>query len=545
MHAVTSLTDIRFEPPGPGSWELDAVHFPRPTVPFNQELFREPFHRGFRATTSRYGMLLDHLEYHFVAGFPYKVEVPAPDEEVPSRLSAAAEALKGRIWREDMELWDREVKPDSIQRHLAIQAVDPSGLSDSELADHLERCREHGAEMVYRHHRFNGAALVPMGDFLLHAAEWTGEPAGEVLGLLCGSAPVSAGLADGLDRLAEAIREDDDARSLLVGDDDAESVLDRLRAMPGEVGSTAAAYLERVSFRPLDGFDISEPTAIEKPEVLVAAIRRFVEEGGGAEATEADVQRLRERVAPEHQAEFDELLAEARLVHRLRDERGIFNDIWATGLARRAVMEAGSRVAARGRLEDPEHLVDASLPEMRSLLLDGSGPSAAELAARAEFRTSLTPNDVPRSLGDPPPPPPPFESLPPEAARVNRAMFVAIQSLFGDSEAEHEERLLRGLAASPGVYEGTARLILGPSELDRLQAGDVLLTTSTGEAFNIALPLVGAIVTDRGGLLSHAAIVAREYGVPSVVGTRSATVDIPDGARVRVDGGAGEVAVLS
>jgi rifampicin phosphotransferase len=72
----------------------------------------------------------------------------------------------------------------------------------------------------------------------------------------------------------------------------------------------------------------------------------------------------------------------------------------------------------------------------------------------------------------------------------------------------------------------------------------VLLTESTTEAFNILLPLLGAIVTDSGGLLSHSAIVAREYGIPGVVGTRDATDRISDGAQVRVDGNAGEVTVL-
>ena len=67
---------------------------------------------------------------------------------------------------------------------------------------------------------------------------------------------------------------------------------------------------------------------------------------------------------------------------------------------------------------------------------------------------------------------------------------------------------------------------------------------STSEAFNILLPLLGAIVTDSGGLLSHSAIVAREYGIPGVVGTREATEVIGEGARVRVDGDSGEVTVL-
>jgi pyruvate,water dikinase len=124
-----------------------------------------------------------------------------------------------------------------------------------------------------------------------------------------------------------------------------------------------------------------------------------------------------------------------------------------------------------------------------------------------------------------------------------QAMGIALGSLFGSSEAPHEEKLIRGLAASGGVYEGPARRVSGPADFDRIVQGDVLLTESTTEAFNILLPLLGAIVTDSGGLLSHSAIVAREYGIPGVVGTRDATERIPDGATVRVDGDAGEVTV--
>ena len=85
------------------------------------------------------------------------------------------------------------------------------------------------------------------------------------------------------------------------------------------------------------------------------------------------------------------------------------------------------------------------------------------------------------------------------------------------------------LAASKGVYEGPARRVSGPSEFGRIARGDVLVTASTTEAFNILLPLLGGIVTDNGGLLSHAAIVSREYGIPGVVGTREATERIADG----------------
>jgi pyruvate,water dikinase len=124
------------------------------------------------------------------------------------------------------------------------------------------------------------------------------------------------------------------------------------------------------------------------------------------------------------------------------------------------------------------------------------------------------------------------------------AMFISLGHLFGSSQAEHEGTTLYGLAASKGIYEGPARRVSGPAEFGRIVQGDVLVTESTSEAFNILLPLLGGIVTDNGGLLSHAAIVAREYGIPGVVGTREGTERIRDGDLVRVDGEAGEVTVL-
>jgi pyruvate,water dikinase len=147
-------------------------------------------------------------------------------------------------------------------------------------------------------------------------------------------------------------------------------------------------------------------------------------------------------------------------------------------------------------------------------------------------------------LGPPEPPPPDLATLPPDIGRLMRATFIALGHVFGSSEAKHEAKVLHGLAASKGVYEGPARRVSTASEFVRIAKGDVLVTESTTEAFNILLPLLGGIVTDNGGLLSHAAIVSREYGIPGVVGTREATQRIADGVRLRVDGDAGEVTVL-
>jgi pyruvate,water dikinase len=388
--------------------------------------------------------------------------------------------------------------------------------------------------------------MVPTGDFLAHVGDWTGLPPAQLLGLMRGAAPVSAGASAELDRLVSALAQDAEASALLESDGDPATVLEKLRSLQSEAGAAVNAYLELVGWRLLDGFDISGPCALELPDVLLRAIR--IAAAGRDEESSASVEEqiagVRDKVPEERRGEFDELLGEARLMYRLRDERGVFSDIWASGLMRRAVLGAGRRLADAGRIKEPEHLVDASVEEMCALLAGSVEPSADELAARAAYRASHSAKEAPGSLGDPPAPPPDPSGLPPAASRVMRAMGVAMAEMFVSSEAEHEEDVLRGLAASRGVYEGPARRVSNPAEFDRITKGDVLVTESTTEAFNILLPLLGAIVTDSGGLLSHSAIVAREYGIPGVVGTREATDRIPDGARVRVDGDAGEVTVL-
>jgi rifampicin phosphotransferase len=542
--STQKVTELRFEPPGPGSWELDPVHFPRPMTRYWVEVHPEAFRRGVQDFMRFYGILLDTLECQYVNGFSYKTVRPA-EGDIPQRHKRAEEVFQLKLWREQLRDWDETIKPASIKAHRELQSVDPDELSDKDLVTHLTRCRNHHAEMISQHMRFTAAALVPTGDFLAHVGDWTGFSPADLLGLLRGTAPVSAGASVELDRLIAAMGQDLRARELLTSKDEPGRVLDALRSLEGEAGAAVSAYLDLIGYRLLDGFDISEPCALELPDVLLRAIRVAVA-GRGRESSDIEerIAGVRNRVPENHRAEFDELLGEARLTYRFRDERGVFSDIWASGLMRRAVLAGGRRLAAKGRIHDPKHLVDAGFEEMCLLLSGVDGPSADELAGRAQYRASHRAKEAPPVLGPPPPPPPDLSELPPAAARMMRAINIALGSLFGSSETPHEKHTLRGLAASRGVYEGPARRVSSPSEFDRITQGDVLVTESTTEAFNILLPLLGAVVTDRGGLLSHSAIVAREYGIPGVVGTREATDRIADGVRVRVDGNVGEVTVL-
>ena len=535
-----------FEPPGPGSWNLDPVHFPRPVTRYWSETHPEPFRRGTSEFMGYYGALIESMETQYVNGFAYNTMHPVSEDEVPQRFARAEVVWEQKVWREQLREWDETAKPAAIKVHRELQAVDASALSDEGLVAYLTRCREHHGRMMYQHMRFTGSAMLPVGDLLAHVGTWTSVASSDVLAMMRGAAPVSAGASGQLQRLIVAITQDSSAHALLDSAGEPSKVLAELAAFGGEVGAAASGYLDLVGFRLLDGFDISGRYALELPDALLRAIRSSVD-GAGSDAGNVDarIADIRMQVPDQHRAQFDELLGEARLMYRLRDERGVFSDIWASGIMRRAVLMAGHRLQTKGRVHDPEHFIDADFDEMCSLVVGQGGPSADELQQRFVDRSSRSAKEAPASLGPPAPPPPDPSGLPPGIARIMRAMGIAMGELFGSSAAPHEENVLRGLAASGGVYEGQVRLVSGPSEFDRIVQGDVLVTESTSEAFNILLPLLGAIVTDSGGLLSHSAIVAREYGIPGVVGTRDATDRIPDGTRVRVDGDAGEVTVYA
>jgi len=554
-----------FEAPGPGTWVLDATHLQKPMTLYTSEVSPDSFIRGFKIGTERFGLFLSHLRPVYIHGFCYMKPMlafvpedappgPPPEgffdqPELIARFDKGVTAIEGKIWREDLRRWDEEVKPDSIRRNQAIQSVSPEALNSEALIEHLIKCRDNIAEMWFRHHQFTIPSVIPAGLYLNKVCHWAGVSPGEALHLLKGSSPISAGLATGeLEDLAILLSqksiEPDQFREL-----PPEDVLQNLCSMPDPIGPAVENYLDIVGYQLTSGYDITERYALEMPEVLVANIwsgiaKRDVED----EESDFEERRLaiRNKIPGEHQVEFDSLLEDARHINRLRDERGVYNESKALGLARRAVLEAGKRLVVAGRLGKAPTFLHATHEEMLSLLRGEKGPSEAELLEREDWYQNNTTDDVPPFLGPPPEPPPPLEALPENARLAEGAIGAAIGNIFDPPVVETKtEEIITGLPVSPGAYEGTARIIQNPSDFQRLQQGDVLVTRNTSATFNVVLPMLGAIVTDRGGQLSHAAIVAREYGIPGIVSTRNATRLIPDGAKVRVDGATGTVEVLS
>jgi pyruvate,water dikinase len=555
-----------FEAPGPGSWLLDTTHFTRPATAFYAETWTAPASAGFAAAARRHGVLRGDIAFRHVNGFVYSWRgvldssgLPRPlateedlcaliehDAELGERAKAAAWTIRERGWRDDLVSWDEHDKPALLEGHRTLLAVVPSTLRDEDLIEHIGQCREHLIRAVYAHHRYTIPSLLPVGDLMAHVEDWTGRPSAGFLQLLRGSSPVSLGAGDELHDAAMAIRADPAARALLEGEGDAGERLDLLRRLPGATRRATITYLDLIGHRPVNGHDVGEPCAIEMPGMVLRTLREAVEGTTAARRSDTDdrLAELRADVPAPRRHEFDSLLGEARIINRLRDERDLLADGTAEGITRRAILAAGLALAARGAIVDPTHLVEASFGEIRDLLLHGGGPSAGELADRAEHARRVAPSDAPPLLGPPPHAALPSEWLPPAMARVERAVDLGLGAIFG-TPPDDTSTGVRGVGTGGGVYTGPARVVRGTADFARVRPGDVLVASGTSPAFNVVLPLIAAIVTDSGALLSHGAIVAREAGIPGVVGCGNATARIPEGASVRVDANTGEVTVYA
>ena len=560
---VPELSASTFAPPESGQWTVDGMHAPRPMTAIGATSFGPPVESGMRQGFPRYGLMSLGIDIRFVRRFVYTRRAalvsrpPGSDTEarrefeslvaaspvLRERFRRAEEALSSRLWERDLEHWDNEAKPRLMGRTLSLTDIDPSTLPDRDLLLHLRQTVYQLERATEFHHILNPVATLPLRFFFLKASEWAGGDSTSFVHLMKGASPVSIGDEPELGPLLDALRADGGAASLLDGSEDAGDRLEQLRSRDGAVGAAARAYLRVVGHRTVGGYDAMDRYAEEDPGGLLDSIRSALQ-GERPNVSEDELARVRDRVPDANRVEFDHLYAEARRFARVRDERNMYCNLAAAGPVRRATLEIGRRAVAAGRIAEVEHATEASVAELAALLEGNSAPSASDLADRHAYRLAYTVNDVPAVIGEPTGEPVPLDWLP-EACRTLMTAMQPIQEIQAAEHLDAPAKSLSGIVASMGTYEGPARLVLSPHDFDKIQQGDVLIAASTSPAFSILLPRLGAIVTDHGGALSHAAIIAREFGLPAVVGCGTATQVFRDGDRVRVDAETGTVQLVS
>lgn len=228
--------------------------------------------------------------------------------------------------------------------------------------------------------------------------------------------------------------------------------------------------------------------------------------------------------SPRRLAAFRKLLAETQHLVPLREEQvGQLTIAWP--VLRRAVQRIGEALVAAGQISQPDDVFFLTRAEAIGVLGGDVLPASVDAAARRSTREQQSRLAAPLLIG-----------------RVNpvlKRMWDSFPRLLG--AVPSERAIVSGTPTSPGRATGTVRVIHGPAQFDELQAGEILVAPLTAPAWTPLFTRAAAVVTDVGSAAAHASIIAREYGIPAVVGCGDATVRLRTGMRVTVDGETGNV----
>jgi phosphohistidine swiveling domain-containing protein len=285
------------------------------------------------------------------------------------------------------------------------------------------------------------------------------------------------------------------------------------------------------------------PTWREEPGPIVEAIRGYLESdydyAAAIEAVRSDldaaVHELLDPVpAGPDRDRLQAALDRATAMNPLTPDHHFFIDQGTNARLRLVLVAIGRRLVEAGVVSDPEDVLFLRYNELRTLMAEPAALDARVLAERRRAEREAA-----------------FELDPPEWVGTATEEALAFPYLanwgfpdrfYRGQTRDREE--LSGLGASPGVVEGPARVVDSPQGFDSVQEGDVLVCTMTNPAWVVVFTKIVGLVTDSGGVVSHPAVLSREFGIPSVVGTSVATELIRTGDRIRIDGSAGTVEIL-
>lgn len=555
---MTTTRTPTWNPPGPGSWRAERSHGGPGVTRLYARIVGTHTEPTYRQVFADFGGAVGSMDMQAVNGALYRRIVPligadkdtgkvppAPVLWLATRLHPEfrrRERTARRVQAENSALdqvtaWFGGERQQWHDANSAIQAVDPTALDDGALADHLDRLDAHLVRGWCRHHQLHGSDLGPIGDLLAHATEWGLDPVA-VMVLLKGASPATVDAARHGATIAQALR---------AGGVDPSTVtsLEQIRSV-GAAADALDAYLDEYGWRVVSGYDLDSLTLHELPGAVCTLVRRAAaDDGAGAGAgdpvdhgpAEAEL-----RAASGNPALFDELLDSARQAYGLRDDNGPLTWEWPMGLTRRAYVAAGERLATGGRLHQASDAFELDLPELAAVLRGAAAPTAEEAAARADERRWQATLEPPEYLGAPMAEPD-LSPLPPASRRMMRTILAATSML--DPDPHRSATSLAGLGIGSRIYRGRARVADDPNRaIQEMEPGDVLVAPWTAPSYNSVLAIAGGVVVQEGGLLCHAAVMARELDLPAVIGCTDAMTAIRSGDLVEIDPSAGTVKLL-
>ncbi|MGI8925982.1 MAG: PEP-utilizing enzyme, partial [Tepidiformaceae bacterium] len=520
---MTETIEDAFRLPDPameqGIWLQDAMHCPRPLTALGEEVWQTWMTTGLEA-------LGGGLSGTIVNGYSYMGFAGPPPMGPLGR--AGAESPRAR--------WEGERLPHIRDLNARLRAIDYDALGAHELAAGLPGWIAETAG-AFALTMASAGEVADAGGPLLDFCEvhWPEDGTVRAMTLVQGFANESSDAGAGLGRLAMLARDNGALVAALEAGD-----LAAVAAAPGGEAFVAEfdAFVADHGRGTTTWSNVHEPTWEEDPAVplaMIARMARGAETAGSRHTSSANAReaaRAAARASLGDEAtieEFDRLLAFASDYVPVIEGRARWQ-LSTIALNRLPVLALGRKLVAAGALERPDDAFHLTTAELKAAAKSGASQEALVEQRRAQHERSsaLVP---PRFLGLPVP------------AEVLAAVPILRRLTGIRAQGQPAPNVVEGIAASRGSARGAARVITRLQDADRLEPGDVLVCRFTAPPWTPLFSIAAAVVTDAGGVLSHAAIAAREYAIPCVSGTGDGTRRIPDGATVTVDGTQGLVRI--
>ncbi|MHB1652435.1 MAG: PEP-utilizing enzyme [Desulfitobacteriaceae bacterium] len=552
-----------------GFWTRDNIHWPRPVHPLYVSYGLIPVEVGSARAYEEWSMPSLKYAYLVLHGYvfqriePLGGDTPPIMERFPflfhlwrinpklrSRVLGFERFLKEKGFENHVPAWRDVWEPEAQKRLAPIRDFDRANASFEELANHIDLCYDFLCWSWNPHIKIVALGMYIRGRWvevcerLLNLTEF------EAYELVQINDPAVLNTTNRLSTLARRAATDPTVSDILSLP--SEKALQRLSHTWFK--EELDQFLETEGDRPADSFEFT-PTWREMPEIVVGIIKGLMDSDDSM-TEDSDFQayrlqrinELRSTLTGEDREEFDAWLELAEQAQPLSEIHDYI--LWTVPLShtRYDAIEAGRRFVQDRILDCPEDTLFLYREELLSALRENYNLASlkglvAERKAEHTENFSLVP---PQTIGKMPIETP-WDVFPPIVAEGLKIFVKQFSLLEAQQEASMElssEGELFGTPGSPGVAEGPVRIIHTAEEFHLVQEGEVLVCPFTTPTWTVLFPHVVALITDSGGALCHAAIVAREYRLPSVVGTINGTKMLHNGQRVRVDGAAGKLQVL-
>jgi pyruvate,water dikinase len=532
-------------------WQVERLHWPDPMPPMDFEFMRDA-HDQFSWAFASYGVPLQYNARHINYRWYYAVTPSVADHaEIPARMEAALRNLEATIPRLH-ELWSGEWLPE-VLRHLEFwKGFDLAGATMPELLAHHDETIDRHNRVWQIHFLQTFPVYMAMSTFDdLYQDLFGSENALDAYRLMQGFENKTVEMGRALWRLSRKVLASPALQAAVEGQD-AAGVVPALeqsaegRAFLADLRGFLDSYGQRG-----EKLGVSFVSWVEDPSHAIRHLQEYVRQPDlDAEAEMAALAAARDQALARARDgltgyprlvvdKFESMLQVAQQATAISEDHTLYIDFGSVYQVRRVILEFGRRFAEAGVLDAPGDIFLLTRGELRETAerfptVDRKAVVTARRREMEHFR-DVTPPPV---LGTLPMGPPPDDPL----SRTVGKFFGAPPS---PPEATPGALLIRGGAGSPGQARGVARVITSLSDAGRLAKGDILVAPTTAPAWTPLFSSAAAVVTDTGGVLSHCAVVAREYRIPAVVGTGMATAVIRDGQTVEVDGDQGIVRIIT